>query len=82
MTVSAWIAAVTVLGQSWSNSIDFRVIIPHSKLWKLVTPTKLIYESFMVDPNFLVNVISLTADCEFWFSSVIDSVKKIVYHSL
>lgn len=44
---------------------------------KIGDTIKLIYESFMVDPNFLVNFIGLTADFEFWFSSVIDSVKKL-----
>lgn len=41
------------------------------------THHKLIYENFMVDPKFFVNFISLIADFKFWFSFVIDSVKKL-----
>lgn len=75
MTVNPCVSAVIALGQSWSNPIAFRMAIPHSKLWKLMT--KLIYENVMVDPTFLVNFINLTADFVFWFSSVIDSVKRL-----
>jgi len=50
---------IPVLGQSWSIPIDFRMVIPHSQLCKLVATAKLIYESFMVNAYFRVTLGSV-----------------------